>query len=163
MATRCNIKITDDKKTYYLYRHWDGYPAETGAHVLEIAKAINQPGWSNSYTSKALQAVNRFFGKIRHDEIDDSYRSHYELTERPHGDIEHFYHIEFVDQLPENVVWINHARGFGSKLENETIRYSIDEFKTIVNGERKYMNRNLENMKAESPQLYSEYEPYKML
>jgi hypothetical protein len=160
MSTRCNIKITDDKKTYYLYRHWDGYPAETGAHVLEIAEAINHPAWENGYASKALQAVNRFFGKIRHNENDDSYRSHYELTERPHGDIEHFYHIEF---LPDSKVWIGYAKGYGPKLENETVPYVPEMFKMIVNDERKYMNRNLEIMKEENPGVYDQYEPYPML
>ena len=160
MATRCNIKITDEKNTYYLYRHWDGYPAETGAHVLEIAQEINQPAWNYSWCSKALQAVNRFFGKIHGDTIDNSYRSYYELTERPHGDIEHFYHIEF---LPENVVWINYAHGYGPDLENDTRPNSLDEFRCLINAERKICNYNLEMLKADSPQLYSEYEPYPML
>ena len=41
MSTRCNILIRYDRSHLWLYRHWDGYMAETGADLATRAIACN--------------------------------------------------------------------------------------------------------------------------
>lgn len=154
MATMCNIKITDGRDTYFLYRHWDGYPAETGAHVLEVAETVSQmKGWN-----KGIAAVNKFFRYLRED-IQGEMKSHYELTDNVHGDIEHFYHIQF---YYDKYVIIGYSKGYGPELEYTTKTYNIQGFRDIVNADRMAINKNLEGLKESNP-AYADYEPYPMV
>jgi hypothetical protein len=44
MGTRCNIRLTWGDNRLYFYRHWDGYPAETGADLcidLALSRAVD--------------------------------------------------------------------------------------------------------------------------
>lgn len=152
MATRCNIKITDGRDVYYLYRHWDGYLAETGAHVLEVAEVAENIKDFN----RGIWAVNKFFRYMR-EGYDGEQKSHYELTDNVHGDIERFYHLWF---RYEGVV-IEYAEGYGPEIEIEVKPYNIEEFRAMINKERTDSNKWLET--AKKTPGYEDYEFYPMV
>jgi len=74
MGTRCNIKIKTGDTTLWIYRHWDGYPAETGVDLA--TKLVN------------VKSANEFITKLINDDA-------YEVTTEQHGDIEYLYNIKF--------------------------------------------------------------------
>lgn len=154
MATRCNIKVTDGRDVYYIYRHWDGYPGETGAHVFEVADKLKDvKDWN-----RGISAVNMFFRYMRED-YEGNPKSHYELTSETHGDIEHFYHIWFKHG---GGVVLEYAGGYGPDLEFEAKPLDLEEFRLLVNAERTTMNDNLRLLKNTEP-AYKDFEPYEMI
>ena len=74
MGTRCNIKIETGDTTLWIYRHWDGYPAETGNDLAR--KLVN------------VKSADEFISKLINDDA-------YEVTTEQHGDIEYLYNIRF--------------------------------------------------------------------
>ena len=74
MGTRCNIKIETGNTTLWIYRHWDGYPAETGVDLA--TKLVH------------VKNANEFITKLINDDA-------YEVTTEQHGDIEYLYKIIF--------------------------------------------------------------------
>jgi hypothetical protein len=78
MATRANIILRYGASEVYLYRHWDGYPSETGADIL---KKATEAGSLNGLLEALLS------------ERDGGDRV-YELTSGMHGDIEWGYAVE---------------------------------------------------------------------
>lgn len=135
MATRSNIFVKGGPFSIMLYRHWDGYLAETGAHLLETLKRAGLTGdlarrhpddCAAQYANHLLRCNN---GPDRFD---------YEVTTAIHGDIEHLYAVTFTN-----------GGGFEighSKIDREceddaaalgaTTRYTIREFADLVNRER---------------------------
>lgn len=95
MATRSNIKITDDNgNAVWLYRHWDGYPACNGVCIAQALKRLSK-GYSRKYGSFA-PLINHLLWEER---FKDSFstrgeRPCYEITSGEHGDIEWLYTIE---------------------------------------------------------------------
>ncbi len=75
MSTRANIKLINGDSVIWVYRHSDGYPAETGHDLAEKLK-------KSCYDFNELTA-----GILK----DDAYR----ITTEQHGDIEYLYTIEF--------------------------------------------------------------------
>ena len=75
MSTRANIKLINGDSIIWVYRHSDGYPAETGHDLAEKLK-------KSCYDFNELTA-----GILK----DDAYR----ITTEQHGDIEYLYTIEF--------------------------------------------------------------------
>lgn len=75
MGTRCNIKIKTGDTTLWIYRHWDGYPAETGVDLAR--KLVN------------VKTADEFIAKLLKDDA-------YEVTTDQHGDIEYLYTIKFM-------------------------------------------------------------------
>ncbi len=75
MSTRANIKLINGDSIIWVYRHSDGYPAETGHDLSEKLK-------KTCYDFNELTA-----GILK----DDAYR----ITTEQHGDIEYLYTIEF--------------------------------------------------------------------
>lgn len=84
MSTRSNIVIENGKSKIYLYRHHDGYLAETGADLY-----------------RKLVAARFNAGEFLQSLIDDRYDGYgspkpvYELTSEIHGDIEFLYRVVF--------------------------------------------------------------------
>ena len=74
MGTRCNIKIETGDTMLWIYRHWDGYPAETGVDLAR--KLVN------------VKSAGEFITKLINDDA-------YEVTTEQHGDIEYLYNITF--------------------------------------------------------------------
>jgi hypothetical protein len=85
MATRCNVKIVDSKgQTQWLYRHWDGYPQETGNNLMQIIGTVGPTASPKTLTEAILGEKYKEDG-----------RPIYETTTGQHGDIEWLYTIEF--------------------------------------------------------------------
>ena len=75
MSTRANIKLINGDSIIWIYRHSDGYPAETGHDLAEKLR-------KSCYDFNELTA-----GILK----DDAYR----ITTEQHGDIEYLYTIQF--------------------------------------------------------------------
>jgi len=156
MSTRCNIKITSpDRTPLYLYRHWNGYLAKTGANVVEVANRANKwhgfGAWCN--------IVNGFLSQFYEREPNHKPSPVYEVTDAAHGDIECFYWIEIVSAG----ITIHHATGYGPELEAETKAYTLDQFTAFVNEARAHANTRIEELKRVSPDYYADAELYPML
>ena len=82
MGTRCNIKIETGDTTLWIYRHWDGYPAETGKDLA--TKLVN------------VKSADEFITKLINDDA-------YEVTTDQHGDIEYLYNISFSNNYEKRV------------------------------------------------------------
>ena len=139
MSTRCNIKITEPAigKTVWLYRHCDGYPAETGADLVQCVRA---------YFAYDCEMLAQFI--MRHGiETDEhtGFRMNYELTSNINGDIEHLYVIELgVDTDGNRLLGWGHAAGYGPSIEANVIMGNRAELVGLVNQDRKARNARLD-------------------
>ena len=85
MATRSNIIIKQGRNKIYLYRHWDGYPSETGRDLLTRLLESRRHDEGQAFLSNLIRANRE----------DWEGKPLYELTDRIHGDIEYLYQFEF--------------------------------------------------------------------
>ena len=163
MSTRCNIVIKSGQSTVYMYRHCDGYLAETGADLLAKIEA------ANGVADKFLRSL--FSEYYEQQSYEKQPRRVYELTTELHGDIEHCYTIEFKDDFVTGKVSIRHAerpKSWGDdNLETGDWawmgkRHTTDSLRDAVNTERKASNARLAKLAQENPH-YKQYEPYPML
>jgi len=158
MSTRSNIVIKCGETTLHLYRHWDGYPAETGAHLLETFLD----------TSKSLGA-NAFVRALLADCEDNpdpngNSRYHYEVTSGLHGDIEHAYSFTLQEWGSGSGSLIEFSYGrcpIGGELTWQEM--PLGSFAELVNSDRRSMNLNLARLRASSPALYGDSEDYPMV
>ena len=93
MSTRCNIKIKSGSTNIWLYRHCDGYLAETG---YNLASTLAHCKGFKSFLDNLLN--QRYEATL--------YRPAqpvYEFTTEEHGDIEYLYSFEFDRSTPKNV------------------------------------------------------------
>jgi len=79
MSTRANITIKNGESKIILYRHYDGYPTNTG---IDIANRIKRSRDTSALVSDFLDAT-----------FDSNDRKVYEITSEIHGDIEYDYEI----------------------------------------------------------------------
>ena len=79
MSTRANITINNGESKIILYRHYDGYPTDTG---IDIANRIKRSKDTSGLVSDFLDAT-----------FDSNGRKVYEITTEIHGDIEYDYEI----------------------------------------------------------------------
>lgn len=93
MATRSNVRIMQGSHDVFLYRHWDGYPAENGRAILN---AMGEPSRGDMQWARLIEGLLR---------VSDSRGGPvYELTDGWHGDIEWAYSIRFYEDKPASVV-----------------------------------------------------------
>jgi len=85
MATRSNIIIKQGRNKIYLYRHWDGYPSETGRDLLTRLLESRRHDEGQAFLSNLIRANRE----------DWEGKPLYELTDQIHGDIEYLYQFEF--------------------------------------------------------------------
>lgn len=147
MSTRTNIIIKGGKFSVILYRHYDGYPAETGAHLLETLRACGLTGdLSRRHPDDcAASFVNRLLRTHCADSFGSGgVRFEYEVTTELHGDIEHLYRVEFTNGgrlvLAHTEIPIGHAEEDESVIVGRLSKYSIPEFASMVNRERDGIN-----------------------
>ena len=174
MSTRTNIKITDGQQTLYLYRHCDGYPAEAGSDIYEVAKELDG---TRGYNPDWIRAVNKFMTYLYDATEYRPARPVYELTDSTHGDIEHFYHVAIRQHEcphnnpycnecePKSYVKVYHAKGYGPELEWECLQscFTPDEFAEVVNADRRAINQRLKALREEQPEPYGNAEDYPMV
>lgn len=175
MSTRCNVVVLNGSSKIYLYRHHDGYLAETGADLAEKLKAVaGEPGARFSPSGMADKFVRSMLGSYYEARsFDPVPRPIYELTTDLHGDIERCY-------------WIYFGRGglMGGNEENFTVMYAarpgnypelgdwtsvktrfdggLAEFIASVNADRESCNRRIRELKATS-KAYADCGEYPMI
>ena len=143
MATRSNIIIRGGQFKCYLYRHYDGYPAETGAHLLETMNAARLLGQNNNRPDdRAVSLVNRLLRSTADDPGYDGKPSyHYEITDEIHGDIEHLYIVRMANPFGIQILHAQIGIGIGDDRDEaaiiaESVPYTPAEFADMVNRER---------------------------
>ena len=110
MGTRCNIKIESGDTTLWIYRHWDGYPAETGVDLAR--KLVN------------VKSAGEFVAKLLKDDA-------YEVTTSQHGDIEYLYTIVFHEPYTTDTTRGKQVFFEATKRDNwkeETVFISLDNY-----------------------------------
>lgn len=140
MGTRCNVIIIGKGFQIVLYRHWDGYPAETGADLIRAVdgcKSFAVPAAREGY---GAAAVVRSLLDLKEP---DGVRSVFEITDALHGDIEHVYQIHWPDGRG-SLLGLKHAE-VSSEAEiddwrNRAKSYDLDDFRAMVNLERVKIN-----------------------
>lgn len=158
MSTRCNIKIVDENRVVWLYRHCDGYLAETGADLVETFG--NRRWWAGQDATDLAQTLLRH-GIYEGPEIDNAdgskskqYRMNYELTNNIHGDIEHLYVLRLViapDRVGKVIEW-GHAAGFGPSLQDANLELiPLPKFIEKINAERRATNARYDMLCKQSP------------
>lgn len=133
MSTRTNIIIEYGQTSIYLYRHHDGYLAETGANIHRVLSAHKK--------RSILQTTD-----ILKDFLDQSYPSTkyrnsqpiYEITNSVHGDIEFLYRIK-MDGETIKIQYVSGYSDLDQKIENSKI-LTLDQFKDAINQEIKFSN-----------------------
>lgn len=140
MSTRSNIIVTGGGLSFTLYRHCDGYPAETGASLIECLKKFIVADGSMYLDPKSATAS--FAASLL--QVTTSHGSFsYEITTEIHGDIEHMYRVKFTN---DNRVEIGHCPvDIGSDREDAELlksltTYTLADFAAMVNKERSQMN-----------------------
>ncbi len=131
MGTRTNIKLG----TLWLYRHWDGYPAETGRHLAQTLKQLGPYGRTKLGFANAL--LTEQYDKQPYEK---KARQVYTLTEGEHGDIEWLYEVSFNSGKPVFKVrernwkiddWIDHPRMSEKQFRSFVARDMLEMRKRI--------------------------------
>ena len=88
MATRSVVTVKATLGRIALYRHWDGYPAEAGAAILEAIQSSSRRAYATDGPERFVEALLR----VR----DSAGREVYELTtrEEDHGDLDWRYSVK---------------------------------------------------------------------
>jgi hypothetical protein len=149
MSTHAGILIRDREREIWLYRHYDGDPAECGAEVVAILAGAT--GGTNVPT--AIDLANRFFRQLMPAERDCPARPMYELSDG-RDCINHFYLVDVTQRT------ISHAAqppGDSAEEEDDWIehpeRYTIQEFVAVVNRDRAACNQRIAELKREHPRV----------
>ena len=164
MATRCNVILKDSKNDskVYLYRHWDGYPGETGADLIKhLVPALDAKNGQRGFRAMLTSLVNAKRGG----EGRDHDQPQYEVTDAIHGDIEHLYELSFNAGRANGhtSVLITHSmRRCGDKDFGGKVHLSLEQFVGMVNADRTAMNKRLAELRASSKH-YADCADYPML
>ena len=89
MGTRANINLIHGDTNIWLYRHYDGYPSETGYNLASLL--IHNPSFKKFFNSLISQKYNP-------NEINNE-KPVYEITNGKHGDIDYLYTFIFGDNF----------------------------------------------------------------
>ena len=129
MSTRANIVVHFGRTRIYLYRHHDGYPAETGA---DIVKALRQGKDADGFLHAILAQSDSAF----------------EITNDIHGDVEWFYVLSFTDSKAPQVAFAH--RGDLSESADATYARitaplgTVEDLIARVNQDRREINTRLD-------------------
>lgn len=149
MATRSNILVQGGKLSVMLYRHWDGYPAETGGHIVETLKDRALTGdLSRRFPDDcAASLVNALLRTHQNAGEPFGVQFSYEITTGLHGDIDHLYRIRFPNA---GAVEIGHSRVVrdGAELSDAQMlaglsKHTLAEFVSFVNADRSACNARI--------------------
>tara|TARA_R100001163_G_scaffold33932_1_gene26256 strand:- start:606 stop:950 length:345 start_codon:yes stop_codon:yes gene_type:complete len=102
MATRCNIKITDQNDTLWFYRHSDGYPESVLPSLAPLMAALRAGQLRDNvgqFSGWLVVIGNKEYNRTR--ALPNGSKSWnawkcgaYEPTTEQHGDIDYMYHID---------------------------------------------------------------------
>lgn len=140
MGTRANVIIIGQQFQIVLYRHWDGYPAETGAALLQ---ALGDKA-TNGEAHGAAAFVSRLLAQ------GENGRKDFELTDALHGDIEHVYQVHWSDGRG-SALTIKHAEvSTEAEIDNwreKANTYTPESFRAFVNTDRTMINHRIAEMR----------------
>ena len=168
MSTRTNILIEGaecdiGRTRILLYRHCEGYPADTGADILaKLTANAKRTGEPSQDWILQCSSFRRFVMAFLNDRYEQaSYekepRAIYELTDCLSGDIEHFYVLRFDvaeggDKL--NGIWHAARRREDGELDiwmrRQTL-YTPATFAALVNRDRAESNRRIAELRRAHP------------
>jgi hypothetical protein len=160
MATRSNILVMYGSTKLYVYRHWDGYPAENGADIY--AALVAAEGNPTKFVSELL-------GKTESEaRLDGAKRPHYEVTTDIHGDIEWLYSVKFESLGSRGgplIGWASRKPGNDDGLRVPNPVQTIEQLLELVNNDRKLINYRIQQRKAENPgnKFYEDVSEYPMV
>lgn len=158
MSTRTNIVIRSGESRVVLYRHWDGYLAETGRDLHnKLVSAGGTYGSDDRFLRALLAEMNEA----------TSYREAtpvYELTDCLHGDIEYLYVVEFPRQGEATVGWSE----VGFNDDEDAARAAIVQrplaaFRADVNKAITEQNRRLLQLKQQQPAHFGDATPAELV
>ncbi len=123
MSTRCNVVIeVPHAEPIYLYRHYDGSPAITGADILRLFAGFRMYPHPTEVANRLVKSND---GKD------------FDLTSYFHGDIEHCYFV----RIETDGIKISHVTGYEA-AHHPGVYLTLKEFAEVVNVHRKaVMNR----------------------
>lgn len=180
MSTRTNIKIVDHRthSTHILYRHSDGYLAETGADVANIVHTLRAELKSTGQMTTTRIAA-RFLSELYPAEDHTPARPIYSLQDTLSGDIEHLYVIRIkhpcctvhglydcpvcgkqpyiVIYHAGNVYDENGRMVFGEDLEDHLQNVKLADFVLQINAERQQINAFNAAYAASTGESYDPY------
>lgn len=166
MGTRTNILVKVDRQEQKLYRHWDGYLAETGADVATIAARVNAWAWSPRFSVKNV--LNSFMAIC--DEATDFRAAHpkFELADELQGDIEHYYRLTVHDgkatvyyaARPNDFEPVN---GGDVRWIAKGTEYTVYDFVDLVNADRQRINQWIGEKELDGTLPKGEYDRYEMI
>lgn len=158
MGTRANIIIRDRDIKFYLYRHWDGYPAGCGYDL-----AINL---RNALGLKHGRASTYFINHLNLRKNGDCNSGDYQFTDSIHGDIEHLYEIYFIndrDLDPLQCVMIEHTKitydypdcfKEGTEIKETQRYYGLPAFADFIHREVAKQNEWIESYNSKQSAQY---------
>lgn len=179
MGTRCNIKVIFGSTKVMLYRHWDGYPAETGADLAKRLMAL--PASLASPTIFLRELLDATYEKQSYE---SAARQMYEVTDEVHGDIDWAYVVKFSQTFAAPSISVGVAevrRGSGGLREPGDAQEAamaeavtaatvgrpsaqLAEFVKYVNREIADQNRRLAELGRKNPgSAYAKCEPSPLL
>lgn len=168
MATRCNVLVKFGKAKIYLYRHWDGYPAECGAAIVDAFKLASDAGPYNVGPYNVGPKLCAALLALRNDpRAGESVGSPvYELTDSIHGDIEHYYEVSVSAAGSVKIFHAERPRGLAGDDTMQWLRAGLEmkpaAFAVFVNKERADSNARLAEL-AKTNKHYADASPYPML
>tara|TARA_R100000234_G_C4885718_1_gene129292 strand:+ start:103 stop:525 length:423 start_codon:yes stop_codon:yes gene_type:complete len=138
MSTRCNILIKSGSTNIWLYRHCDGYLAETGYNLASTLSHCN--GFKNFLDNLLNQKYEATMYRKA--------QPIYEFTTEEHGDIEYLYSFEFDRSMPKNVkVIVESCASWEDRKQLINTEFSITpqnvekHLKEIINAKMKSIKR----------------------
>jgi hypothetical protein len=152
MGTRANIIVNFGSTKLVLYRHWDGYPAETGKDL-----AINLKACGNNCSAFIANLLSE-------KDAPTSFRDAvpvYEITTDVHGDVEWIYRIVFRHAGDGQVkVGAIHCGCTTNKIPAHAAQQvelgTIEEFVALVNTDIKAMNARITQLKKQPQSCYAD-------
>lgn len=163
MATRCNIVIKDsiNDSKITLYRHWDGYPAMTGAdlvkHLVPALDAKNGGRGFRAFVTSLITAKCGGDGR-------DADKPQYEVTDQVHGDIEHLYEFSFNAGRANHHTSVAISHSVRRPGDDKWGKVSLDlaQFVGLVNADRVAINQRLAVLRG-SDKHYADAADYALI
>jgi len=165
MGTRCNVSVRlSNESTIIFYRHWDGYPAVTGADIARTAlkvlrdKPTNYSRMGGGAALACALMAKRRGGDKTYDGGHNWKKPQYELTEAEHGDIEYHYKFDASWQSDSATgMTVRVESGWGD--DKGALNFdSVEDFVTLyVNPEIRATNKRIRELGREpKPYQYPE-------
>lgn len=155
MSTRANIVLESGESRVYLYRHCDGYPAETGADLVRLLAATG--GSASGFLQSLLDQ------RYEKQSYESAAKRIYELTSEVHGDIEYLYRVRLVSgwENREPLIGFSHHAIGSDRPDNANgvVLGSLRVFCDAVNAEIRAQNVRLEQLKREQPAHFGQCAP----